>query len=348
MCEKCNYFMLIREDKRRQLIVSNLVICKCMQACVAAKQAKLASSMAPNATLSAFSPCTSKATIGMVVIILQALVPQLFLLHILSNRLTNPFPRHLILKSLLISDMTFLVVGGLSFAVGVVASFSSVNIGCKIIRRTVLFAAMIVLYGTSGAVIGLSLERFFACKYCLWVHMIVTEKRVKLYLMMIWFLAILFATVVASVSEVSDSTHPDTLYSLSIVINILLTCSVLTGIQSYIFTIFRRKIRVTPHGQFGVQAEKSHMFKRQLKLTISMGAIALTYVICELPLAASYINNLLYGERFESKVHQMLSILATFNTFVDPFIYGFGMADVRKEIKREFKVYRTWFVARFM
>ena len=91
---------------------------------------------------------------------------------------------------------------------------------------------------------------------------------------------------------------------------------------------------------FGSQKEKHDLARRHLKLGISASVVIIMYVVCMLPMACLSLYILLHPQKDMSKVKQNVTSFALLNTFIDPFVYGLGMADMRQGIKREFKKLR--------
>eukprot|EP00795_Rhopilema_esculentum_P016924 gene16924-8412_t len=308
-------------------------------------------SLQANDTVADTVDCISRNKVGMIYVFALALPVHLFLLWILFKKFADGLPRHTILKSLCISDVLLLVVGGTSIAIGrlPIASFSSVS--CKVIHKSFAFQSAVTLVASSGTIIGLSVERYVACVYCLRLHAIVTEKRVITCLKLLWAIAICFALLSTFFSgerlPLVEPRQPSLVFTYAMIIIIFFTCFVLITIQVILFFVYRKKHRITPHQSFGEPAELSNTVKRQIKLTISVAALAAFYTVCLFPLTMSYLNKAITGQLFENRIHSILGIIGTSNTIFDPLVYGLGLADVRKQTLRELFKVKRWCVERF-
>ena len=117
-------------------------------------------------------------------------------------------------------------------------------------------------------------------------------------------------------------------------------------IQARLYRLTRTKLKVEPVLKFGTQKEKDDLTKRQLKLGFAASIVITLYVVCMCPIACLNLYLLFNPMKELPSIRQGLTILAMLNTFLDPFVYGFGMTDVRQGIKREWKNLRKCIVKR--
>ena len=130
------------------------------------------------------------------------------------------------------------------------------------------------------------------------------------------------------------------------VVTVVVSSVSLIIVQARLYKLSRAKLKVEPVIKFGTQREKDDLTKRQLKLGFAASAVALLYVVCMCPLACLFAYLLLNPEKDVAMKKDTVLILAMLNTFADPFVYGFGMADLRQGIKREYTNLRKrmgWF-----
>ena len=117
-------------------------------------------------------------------------------------------------------------------------------------------------------------------------------------------------------------------------------CLIFTQLKLYL--VARRLLRVHPSGSFGSNAEANDFRKSQLKTSIVASAVVLLYVICMCPLGI-YLLLLKFKVSNKSQSFRVAAIfLAQVNTFADPFVYGLGMEDVRRAIKRELRKIKSF------
>ena len=69
-----------------------------------------------------------------------------------------------------------------------------------------------------------------------------------------------------------------------------------------------------------------------MKVAAVAGIVALAFVFCMVPFASISLYEMATGACVSDSVRLICGYFALSNTVLDPFIYGFGMADTRKKI----------------
>eukprot|EP00794_Sanderia_malayensis_P009917 gene9917-10934_t len=260
-----------------------------------------------------------------------------------GSRLT--LPRHMVLASLTISDFIQLVAIGLITSSGRTFDLKTRLWGCQLHRKLMEIASALTLVTSSGSILALSFERYIACVHCFRVHQIFSEQRVKRLLLAIWI-----SGIIAGFIDYKRYTPNYTLvalpltttFSIIYVIFVIPTTVILLILQTRLYLFSMKKMKVEPGNNFGRQAEAKDLIRKQLKLGICASCVATLYIICMCPLAF-YAMNTGFKEVNDASVFRLASILiASINTLVDPFLYGFGMADTRREIRRELKSLKNY------
>ncbi len=270
----------------------------------------------------------------------------IIMLKILIYRLKLKLPRHKILLSLTISDCIQIVVNAiLRFSV---YSATVSSIGCQIIRKILQFTSILTVISSSGSILMLSFERYVACIHCLRLHAIITDKVVDRGLCCIWVISILCGFLEKTRYEVCLGpvvlTHLKT-DSIIYTIVVLSSSVLLAAVQIRLYLLSYTKTKIHPSGNvFGRKAEENDLRKNQIKLTIVASAIVLLYVVCMCPLAF-YLISIGFESKNPDSMFRILSImLVVINALMDPFVYGFGMADTRKAIITELQGIKSFFL----
>ena len=259
---------------------------------------------------------------------------------VLIQRFRLTLPRHRILLCLSISDGCQILCATLFFAVGRAINPWKTSLTCQTMRRASDVLAMMSHCASSGFSIALSIERYIACVHSLRLHVLVTSERVNRALFSICVISIALGLLVIDPQTknysvgVAIDRKP---FSVVFAIIAFLSSITLAIIQLRLYRITRLKHKVTPHHMLhGAQEEGRDLLKRHIKLAISASVVVILYILCMFPISCLLLYHLLYPNNDSKNITPFLGILAITNTFADPFVYGFGMADVRGSIKKEY------------
>lgn len=271
----------------------------------------------------------------------------ILIMKILIQRFRLTVPRHTILLWLSISDNFQILSATLLFAVGQVIKPLVRSLTCQVMRQMTDVLAVIGHCASSGCIIALSVERYIACVHSLRLHVLVTSERVTRALVSIGVISIVLGLLVI---------HPQTPnYSLEVmsngerillvfIITVYLSSVILAIIQFRLYRITRSKLKITPHHvMHGTHKEDRDITRRQIKLGIAASVVVVLYIACMFPVACLFAVTLIHPDKEVGQIRAFLVALAITNTFADPFVYGFGMADVREGIKQEFSKLKNRF-----
>ena len=260
---------------------------------------------------------------------------------VLIQRFRLTLPRHKILLCLLVSDTFIILCATLMFAAGRAIKPARSSLTCQAMLQVSEVFAMTTHCASSGFIIALSIERYIACVHSLRLHVLVTSERVNRALFSICVISIALGLLVIDPQRKNDSVgvaidrKP---FSVLFSIIAFLSSIALAIIQLRLYRITRLKLKVTPHHMLhGTQKEGRDLLKRQIKLAISASVVVILYILCMFPLSCLLLYHLLCPNNDSKNITPFFGALAITNTLVDPFVYGFGMADIREGIKKEYR-----------
>ena len=249
-------------------------------------------------------------------------------------------PRHKILLCLSISDNLQILGTGLIALIGLVFQLPVTSQSCQVLRQIIEVIGMQTHSASSGFILLLAIERYIACIYSLRFYAIVTPSRANFAVVSVGVISILGGLLAlhpyeANYSQIVLSNIPRIRWLY--LITVLVSSISLIAVQGSLYRLSRIKLKVVPHDMFGSQKEKYDLIKRHLKLGFSASIVVIMYLVCMLPMACLFVFILFHPQRDLLKVRENVMSFTMLNTFVDPFLYGFGMADIRQGIKKEFK-----------
>ncbi|XP_065056386.1 adrenocorticotropic hormone receptor-like [Rhopilema esculentum] len=287
------------------------------------------------------------ATMGhfMVALMLIAMPFHILISYTLAKDSTLFLPRHRILLCLSISHGFQLTIPFVSTVIMKFGSLHAQGTPCQVMRSIVQFSAGVTIVVSGFTLIALSVERYIACIHGARLHQIVTNQRVTSLLVGFWFLGavsggLIFIgkqkTVVAS-TILSDTPS----IKILIVVITFPTCLILVFVQTRLFIVSRRQItRVMPGMAGRRHPEQNNMGRRQIKVAVIAGIVIISYVTLIIPstyhVALDIVSNGLKPMPLKSNLVALWAV----NAFVDPFVYGLGMLDVRRAIIRQIKMIR--------
>ena len=263
----------------------------------------------------------------------------ILIMKVLIQRFRLSLPRHTILLWLSVSDNFQILSATLLFAAGQAIKPSIVSLACQVLRQMVEVLGVIGHCASSGCIIALSVERYITCVHSLRLHVLVTSERVTRALISIVVISIALGLLVIHPQTPNYSTEVMSngeRILLVFIITVYLSSAILAIIQFQLYRISRSKLRVTPHHIHGAQKEGQDLARRQINLGIAASVVVVMYIACMFPVVSLFAYTLVYPGKEVGRIRAFLVALAILNTFADPFVYGFGMADVRKGIKKEF------------
>ena len=263
-----------------------------------------------------------------------------FIIKVLATDVRFDLQRHKILFSLSLSDAV--VTFGL-FTLAIVNKATNLTIastGCAIYRRFTIFIACSTLVVSSVSIIAMAVERYIACIHSFRLHRILTESRVRNWSICTWIFGVVIGTLAAFTSHFYGNMI---ILNYSIVQYVYLIFTIPTSvfviaIQARLFIFSRTKInRIVPTGAFGARMELYDYKRKQIKIAVMAGIVAIAFVVCMIPLAIVFLYELVSGSTVSSSYRSVCLSLSFGNSFADPFIYGFGAADTRRKMLRDFK-----------
>ncbi len=271
---------------------------------------------------------------------------QIFICKILIQRLQLGLPRYKILLSLTISDGLQITFTALTQLLGIIFQLEATSFSCQVSRKILEFISIATVITASGSIVALSIERYVACVHCFRLHEIITDKVINRFLCCLWTVG-----VIVGFLDNKRYERNTTLVALPLteanniiyVITVLSSSVIITYVQIRLYLTSKEKNKVQPGANFGRAAEASDLRKRQMKISMVASAVVVLYVVCMCPLAFYMVfNRFKQPEDISSGLRLFCFFLTSANTVVDPLLYGFGMTDTRKAIKKEFKQLKNY------
>ena len=294
--------------------------------------------MMRNITTATTLTCFNQAATYVLMFLSFVATPLHFLImKVLIVRFRLTLPRHKILLCLSLSDNLQIVGLGLFASIGLLLQPSVTSQTCQVMRQITEIVAVQANIASSGFILLLAVERYIACVFSLRFFLIFTSSRANFAVVSVWMISILCGLLALHPNEpnYSKTASNNARILLAYSVMVIVSSVSLIIIQAHLYRLSRTKFRVEPVIKFGTQREKDDLTKRQLKLGFAASIVIVLYLICMLPMACLFFYLLLNPEKDMAKMREAVSILTMLNMFVDPFVYGFGMADMRQGIKRQ-------------
>ena len=300
-----------------------------------------------NATSTVSVKCFPTAISAFIIIVVLAILPfHILMVKVLVFDLRLGMARHKIMLCLSISDTMQLLIIVVGVTVPTIFNFSLSSIGCNIVFSMLQFIIALTIAISSLSIIALSVERYVACVYSFHLHRIFTRERMMYAIIFTWILGVICGALSAiprSAFKGQNLIRGQILAVVSVIF-IFPTSAVISIIQFRLLMFSRKKmVQVGPSTQFGCQAEIADFRKKQIKVAFVAGIVAAAYMICMLPLACLSLHQLIYGSISNNAIPGILRSLAFMNNFADPYIYGLGMTDTRRAIRKNLKKLKALF-----
>ena len=288
---------------------------------------------------------TDSTGIFQLILLLPLLPIHGLIIKILAMDFQFHLPRHSILFSISLSDAIQSV--GL-FSMKLVkesVTIATRSTGCLAFRACVLFLACSTSVISSMSITAITVERYIACIHSFRLHEIFTDSKVRYGSYIVWSLGILLG-IVAAVTDSNDDRmlipNPSAVHYISIVCVIPSSIAIFV-MQVRLFLFSRKKMRqVIPVGAFGAELELANHRMKQFKVAFMAGIVAFAFLMCMTPLSVVLQYELLTGVSVSPSIKNTCILLTLYNSLADPFIYGFGMADIRRMILRDLKKLRQF------
>ena len=286
-------------------------------------------------------------------LLLLALPCHLLILKILIFNFRFDSSRHIILCCLSVSDSLQMIASSFFAIVVLIGRFEDRTSLCVGLRYMTIFISVMTFIVSSLTLVALSVERYIACFHSYRIHEWLTSKRVITALIVFW----VSGTIGGGFSCIQDSNSRDqfALLNSSYLEVILMTTAIpvsaiLVIVQSMLLYLSRKKLRgIQPTStSSSSQDDENSLMKRQVKIAVVAGAVVLSYLICSLPGMFLVIYRRIGHSRGKEKSLKIAAIgLGSLNTLLNPFIYGLGMLDTRKEIWKELRKIRNTLLSKF-
>ena len=295
--------------------------------------------------------CMTESTEIFLLILLPPLLPlQALIIKILAMDFQFNLPRHSILFSISISDATRTIGLFIATLLRENIAIPTGSTGCLVYRSCVLFLACSTAVISSLSITVMTVERYIACIHSFRLHQIFTESRVRYGSYIVWSLGVLFG-IVAVVTNSNDDgmlvPNPSAVhygYSTFVIPSSI----VILILQIRLFLFSRKKMRqVIPVGAYGAELELANHRMKQFKVAFMAGIVAFAFLLCMTPFAVVMLYELLTGISVSTTTRNICVGLTFFNNLADPFIYGFGMADIRRMILIDFGKLKQFFSDKF-
>lgn len=180
------------------------------------------------------------------------------------------------------------------------------------------------------------------CMHFLKYHNLFSARRVKIATSCMWLFSVLMgmavtvATYLRDGFEASDILVESQAFHIIIAIVVFPSTVIVSLCQIRLFMFSRSRInRVIPGRNCNADTVTTNFRKKHLKIAFVAGIVALAYIVSMAPLAILHFMELISISRFENSTKVALLNLAMANTIVDPYIYGLGLTQIRRVLKRQ-------------
>ena len=296
-------------------------------------------------------PCLTRTLIVAMTLSLLAIPWQILLMKILVKDFRLSLPRHIILFSVSLSDGIQICAVFILPAIANTSNLTTEDNACLYIRKCVVFFAILTFTASCLSILAMSFERYIACLHSFRLHQILTEPRVRYGFIFVWIISILLAsteTFLQSHSTGEVEANGVLFYIIYITFTIL-TLVVIIFVQIRLFLFSKTKIsRVNPAGAFGAQLELADYRKKHIKVALVAGIVAIGFAFCCVPIAIVFLYEMVNGVEVASNLRTACIGCKMANALANPFIYGFGIADTRRVLKRDIKRMTQYLVDIFL
>ena len=296
------------------------------------------------AKTSGIHECVSKSIGNFIVITsLFALPFHILMIRVLISELHLALPRYKILLCLSISDAMQIFVASFCVTTARVFSLTTGLSLCHLLRNILLFNISVTITISSIATAGLSLERYVACIHSFRLHFMFTSERILFCTLCGLLIGIAFGITTITAKDVTRQKFlvddNQTMKILAVVI--ILPITILTAAVQYRLLVFSWKMlaAVGPGTIHGREAEAAEYRRKQIKVTLAASIVAIVYMVCMFPMSCLSFYELVSGKSSYSQVHYTVRVLAIANNFINPYVYGLGIADLRKALLRKMKTF---------
>ena len=295
-----------------------------------------------NSSLTIKFHCKPREFLAPMTILFIAVGPlHVMVLIALVHDLRLQLSRHIIMLSLSISDGLQIAAFFITALISKVFSLVEGDVACFVTKKAILFTGIVTITTSSFTIVLLSVERYVACIHSFHIHEILSQKRVLFMLSLIWITGI--GCALSSVfhqpieifhSKFGDEYLPGLLVSLAIMVSF----PIIMIIQMRLLLFSRSKLmQVRPARAFGQTAELADYRKCQIKVTFVAGIVAVTFVVCMLPLSVMFLYESLNNVLVPVGIKRYFLLLTFLNNLADPIIYGFGVKDSRRCLLRRMR-----------
>ena len=298
-------------------------------------------------------PCHLNFTADIGIVLLFLVLPfHIFIMKILTFNLRFGSPRHFILFCLCLSDSLQVSVTAIIIVIKMTVDFHNRAHICINLVSTFIFNSTLTYTVSSLTLVALSVERYIACFHSYRIHEWLTNKRIIVSLAIFWILGVIgggFACI-PDFKETKQIVLAKSKSFGTIFISVTLPVSfVLIVIQTMLFCLSRKKLNsIRPPSVGSTNSDETQdRRRRQIKGAIVSSVIVLSYLICMLPGACLLIINRYGNGPTESNLPGLFAVaLGMLNTLLNPFIYGFGMMDMREAMVKELKKIKKFLLAK--
>ena len=293
-----------------------------------------------------YCPCQLNFTVDIGIVLLFLVLPfHIFIIKILAFNLRFANPRHIILFCLSISDSLQVTVTAIIMTIIKATKYLSGPHICPNLVSTIIFNTSLTYIVSSLTLVALSIERYIACFHSFRVQEWLTNKRIIVTLIIFWVLGVIgggFACIPDSKEIKRIVLANSWFFGLLFIIVTLPVSFILIIIQTTLFCLSRKLNSIRPPSVAPINPDETQdRRRRQIKGAVVSSVIVLSYLVCMLPGACLLIINRYGNGPIKSHLPGLFAVaLGMFNTLLNPFIYGFGMMDMREAMVKELKKIR--------
>ncbi|XP_065055337.1 adrenocorticotropic hormone receptor-like [Rhopilema esculentum] len=257
---------------------------------------------------------------------------------ILAKDLELTLPRHKILFCLSLSDGLQISLVALFYPFIRAFHLTTSSNTCIVLRKILLFSSVVTVVVSSLSLVALSIERYIACVHSFRLYEVLTNRRICAAITIFWSLGTVLGIYAIFSDDISNKeTIVGETRSFQIIAStvITLTTIIITVVQVSLFRLSRKKMsQVSPSSAFGSEAEYSDLRKKQVKVAVIAGIVVLAYIVCMVPMSSVFILEKCKVLTVSKSVRASVIMFGMTNTLFDPFVYGIGILDIRRAIKR--------------
>ena len=286
--------------------------------------------------------CVPKSSGDAAIIVSSLALPfHILMAKVLVKDVGLTLPHHQIMLSLTISDalQIFGVASLAPFVLGL--QLTTESFLCDIVRDISVFLFSLTVFVSSLVLITLAIERMMICIHFLKYRQLFRKARMTKLLSSHWLFGMIIAAIATATNDArksETSINEATSFQIVCVVTILPSAFIITVVYIRIFLFSRERVaRVIPRPVSSSMTYTNVLKKKQIRVAVVSGVVCVAYVGCMVPIAMTYFLELTGLIKHLPNEKNIIICIAMVNNFIDPLIYGFGMAETRQVLIKTMK-----------